>query len=410
MAWLNQERLTVYPRLLLGLFIAIYIYLVLPGILGPNLLDRYGTPVGADFSGFYSVGVLVRSQGPSAVYNLSKMQAAHEKTIGTKTENIAGWCFAYPPTFLALLLPLSFLPYLASLTVWLMATFSGYLWTIRRIAPSPQTVWLTVAFPGTLLNFIYGQNGFLTAFFLGGGLFWVDRFPFLGGSLLGLLSYKPQLAALVPVALIAGRRWKAPAGAFFSASCLILGSILILGKEVWTAYWHIIPVARKIFESGAMPIFKIGTVYNAVLLAGGNYEVARFLQAIVMVAAAAVVFGVWWRAWSLPIRASILVLGTLLFTPHAFPYDFVLLALPLAWLGWEGYTKGWLPGEQPLLLLGWLIPLLIPALGKTHLQLAPSVLMALIVIALRRGKHDNHSIGPPLPGGAGLGSLGSPAR
>jgi hypothetical protein len=169
---------------------------------------------------------------------------------------------------------------------------------------------------------------------------------------------------------------------------------LILGEGVWAAFWHNIPFARKLAESGALPIFKMGTVYNAVLLAGGSYEGARILQAIVMVAAAAVVFWVWWRDVSLPIRASVLVLGTLLFTPYALPYEFVLLALPLAWLGWEGHTKGWLPAEQPLLLLGWLLPLLIPALGKTHLQLAPLVLVALIVIALRRGKYDNNSIMP----------------
>jgi hypothetical protein len=73
---------------------------------------------------------------------------------------------------------------------------------------------------------------------------------------------------------------------------------------------------------------------------------------------------------------------------HTISYDLCILAMPLAWLGWEGYTKGWLPGEQPLLLLGWLIPLLIPALGKTHLQIAPLVLVALMVIALRRGRHE----------------------
>ena len=202
------------------------------------------------------------------------------------------------------------------------------------------------------------------------------------------------MAALVPIALLAGRRWKALAGACFSASAFALASTLILGKGAWAAFWDNIPVARKLYESGAMPIFKIGTVFNAALLAGAGYDVARLLQAMIMVAAAAVVFWVWWRDMSLPIRASVLVLGTLLFTPHALPYEFVLLALPLAWLGWEGHTKGWLPAEQPLLLLGWLLPLLIPALGKTHLQLAPLVLVALIVIALRRGKYDNNSIMP----------------
>ena len=55
-------------------------------------------------------------------------------------------------------------------------------------------------------------------------------------------------------------------------------------------------------------------------------------------------------------RHSGLVLGILLFTPYSFSYDLVLLAIPLAWLGWEGYTKEWLPGEQLFLALGWTMP------------------------------------------------------
>jgi hypothetical protein len=337
MTWLNQERLTVYPRLFLCLYIVLYIYLVFPGILGPSFLDRFGTPIGADFSGFYSGALLARSQGPAAVYNLSKMHAAHVKTIGATTESISGWWWVFPPTWLLMMLPFSFLPYFVSLSLWLVTTFLIYFWAIRRIAPSTQTIWLTLAFPGTFQNFVHAQNGFLSAAFFGGGLFLMDRFPFLGGTLLGLLTSKPQLAALVPVALIAGRRWKALAGAFFSSSTLALASILILGKGVWATFWHNIPQARKLYETGMMPIFKIGTVYNAALLAGASFEVARLLQALKMVVAATVVFLVWRRVSSLPIRASVLVLGTLLFTPHALPYEFVLLALPVAWLGWEGY-------------------------------------------------------------------------
>ena len=336
--------------------------------------------------------MLARSQGPAAVYDLAKMRAAHEQTIRAKTESIAGWWWLYPPTFLLMVLPFSFLPYFVALAIWLISTFSIYFGAIRRIAPSPQTFWLTLAFPGTFQNFIHAQNGFLSAALFGWGLFLVDRFPFWGGTLLGLLAYKPQLAALVPVALIAGRRWKALAGAGFSASVFALASILILGKDVWAAFLHNIPFAKKLAESGALPIFKMGTVFNAALLAGASFEVAHILQAIIMVAVAAVVFGVWWQDVSLPIRGAVLVLGTLLFTPYALPYEFVLLALPLAWLGWEGHTKGWLPAEQPLLLLGWLLPLFIPLLGLTHLQLTPLILVALMVMALRRGRDESSQI------------------
>ena len=84
-----------------------------------------------------------------------------------------------------MILPLALLPYLASLVAWLLVTLSNYLLVIRRIAPHPLTPWLALAFPGTFQNFIQGQNGFLSAALLGGGLVILDRFPLTGGMLLG---------------------------------------------------------------------------------------------------------------------------------------------------------------------------------------------------------------------------------
>ena len=59
-----------------------------------------------------------------------------------------------------------------------------------------------------------------------------------------------------------------------------------------------------------------------------------------MLAVAAMVIWTWSRQ-GIPLarRASVLVLGILLFTPFAFEYDLALLALPLAWLAWEWYTE-----------------------------------------------------------------------
>jgi len=76
-------------------------------------------------------------------------------------------------------------------------------------------------------------------------------------------------------------------------------------------------------------------------------------------------------------------LSILLFAPYAAVYDLAILAFPLAWLGWEGHTQGWLPGEQNLLVLGWLTPIVTPFLAKgTGLQLSPLVLLALLAVAL----------------------------
>ena len=55
----------------------------------------------------------------------------------------------------------------------------------------------------------------------------------MAGFLLGLVSYKPHLFALVPVALIAARRWQALLAALITAAALALASFLLLGPGVW---------------------------------------------------------------------------------------------------------------------------------------------------------------------------------
>ena len=53
-----------------------------------------------------------------------------------------------------------------------------------------------------------GQNTFLSLALFYGGMRLVDRAPAIAGILLGLLAYKPQLFLLIPVALLAARRWR----------------------------------------------------------------------------------------------------------------------------------------------------------------------------------------------------------
>ena len=73
--------------------------------------------------------------------------------------------------------------------------------------PHRATFLLLLSFPGTYQNFIHGQNGFLSAAILGGGLLCLNRFPFIAGFIFGFLTYKPHLAILVPVVLAAGKHW-----------------------------------------------------------------------------------------------------------------------------------------------------------------------------------------------------------
>ncbi len=105
-----------------------------------------------------------------------------------------------------------------------------------KIVPDRLTVWLALASIATAENLFYGQGAFLIALLLGGGLLLVDRHPFLAGLLFSLLiNYKPHLGLLIPVALLAGRRWQALGALVATGGGAGCGQRL--GPGAWTPGW-----------------------------------------------------------------------------------------------------------------------------------------------------------------------------
>jgi hypothetical protein len=336
--------------------------------------------VGGDFGEFYTASLMAANGNIIDVYNPQLIQSMVLKITGIN--GAPPWL--YPPTYLILLLPLSQLPYLPSLFLWILITLTCYLLTIYYIAPKSITFLIIMAFPATFYNFFCAQNGFLSASLLGMGLFLLESRPFLGGILLGFISYKPQFFILIPIALIAGKQWRALIGAASSAIGLALISVLAFGLGSWIAFYRTIPVGYEILRNPRAVLPKMISVFSSTLLMGGGPTLGWMLQGLIMIGAMAAVIWVW-RGGLPYLRNSLLVVSILLFTPYDFYYDLPLLALPLAWLGWQGYTKGWLPGEQIALWLGWLLPsLTMFYIFGIILPIAPLVLITLIIFILIR--------------------------
>jgi hypothetical protein len=293
----------------------------------------------------------------------------------------------YPPSFLLLALPLAWLPYLGALTLWLAATLGAALAVLRRIAPHPLTLALALAFPGLALNLFYCQGAFLVIALLGGGLLLLERRPWLAGLLFALLiTYKPHLGLVVWAALAAGRRWPALGLAALAAVGLAGLSAAVFGLGVWEAFWRNLPFVQEQLETAADLWPRMPTVYAAARLAGGGAALARVLQGAAALAALAAVIRLWRRDAPLSLRAGVLPPAILLTTPHAVIYDLALLALPLAWLGWEACQEGRARDIWPLALV-WLSPFAAAALADTlALQVEPLVLLFLMGWIVRRGE------------------------
>jgi hypothetical protein len=350
-------------------------------------LGEFGPKTGgikkSDYVLFWSASNLALGKNPEAVYSVSKLRRI-QTASGGNPQQIMPWL--YPPSFLLLILPLALLPYLVSLAGWLGGTLWSALAVLRRIAPDPLTMRLALAFPGNALNFFYSQGVFLLIGLMGWGLLAVDGYPLLAGLLLGLsISYKPHLGFLVLVAFLGGRRWRALGAMLATVASLAVLSAAVFGPNIWILFWKTIPLAREIMATVSELWPRMSTPFAAVRLLGGGLPAAWIVQGIVTGAMAVIVFWVWRQEAPLAVRASTLIVGALLATPYAFEYDLSLLSLPLAWMGWEGYVHGWLPGEKYWLPVVWLTPFLTTILAKKlGWPVEPLILAVFLFLVLRR--------------------------
>src|SRR5664279_5524279 len=134
-AWLTRERVRLVALALLAAFVLGAGFLIATS---NGLNDRFGRPLGTDFSNVYAAGSYVLDGEPTAPFDPAR-QLAREQAIFGQATPFYGW--HYPPFFLGLAAALALLPYWLALIVWQGVTLVSYLLAIRSIVaevvPSP---------------------------------------------------------------------------------------------------------------------------------------------------------------------------------------------------------------------------------------------------------------------------------
>jgi alpha-1,2-mannosyltransferase len=387
--WLTAERARSYSLILLVFYaIAIVGWIAL----SDGLVDRNGKPVGTDFSSFYAAGSLVLDGRAGDVYDMAAHYAREQQTFGAATPYY-GWL--YPPIFLLLATPLALLPYPLALATWQGGTFALYLAVIAAILRRPRRdggaiaqLWLPVAaaFPAVFINLGHGQNGFLTAGLLGAALVALPQRPVLSGILFGLLAYKPQFAVVIPVALLAAGQWRTILAAVATVIALAGATYLAFGPELWWAFAASTETSRKLLlEQGDVGFEKLQSVFAAVRMLGGGISLAYIVQGIASVLAVGSVAWIWRSPRDRDLKAALLMVATLLASPHVLDYDLMILAPAMAFLVAASFAGGFRGFEISLLAAAWMVPLLARvAAGLTGIPLGLLMLLALYVFMMRR--------------------------
>jgi len=278
-----------------------------------------------DFYALWCSATLAHDGSATANYDATALHL-HQVALGMHADGYNP--FPYPPTFLLFLAPLGALSLGAAYVLFMGATFAGYIAAIAggRWRDWPYLLGAVIA-PATGVTLISGQSGFLSGGLMLGALRLTASRPAAAGVLFGMLAYKPQLAVLVPVLLLAARLWRTAAAAAMTAVICAVVSSAAFGFGIWPAWLASLHAYSGRYEPLARLMPTIAA--NARML-GASASSALAIQACVAVAVAVVV----WRAFRggvTPRASALLVAGTFLATPHAFNYDLPMTTAAALW-------------------------------------------------------------------------------
>ncbi len=379
--WLGRARILAYARILFAIEAAVFLFLI-AGTHG--WIVKLDHPLTTDFASFYAAGSLADASQPALAYD----QAAHFAAEQHATEpGIAYQFFYYPPVFLLICAALARLPYLIAFAVFEGLSLALYLAVTRRILEEKLSAALVpmLAFPAVFWTMGLGQNALLTASLFGAGLLTVDRRPGWAGMFFGALCYKPHLALLVPVALAAGRHWRAFAASSATVATLAAASAALFGWETWQAYLGVALDSHATYEFGRINLAGMISPFAAARLLGFGLGAAYAVQGVATAAAAALVGAIWRRDPGFELRGAALAAATLVAVPVVLLYDFMLAAVAAAFLIRAARRTGFLPWEKAGLALVFAVPLLTLGIGQGwHVPVGPLASLLLLAMIVAR--------------------------
>ncbi len=347
---------------------------------GQGRLDFAAHARGRDFVNLWTAGRLIGEGRWLQVFDPTAFMRAHHRLFDPR---LPFHFWSYPPPGLFLAAPWAWAPgYFAALAAWTLAGLATLLPAARAVLARSdgwvevRELTLLMLCPAVAVNVGLGQNGALSAALLLGGLALLDTRPLASGALLGLLVFKPQIALLLPVMVLAGGRWRTAAAAAVSAVALLAASTAVFGVESWRAFLSgSVPMQGQMLRFGAGPFMDMmPSAFMSARVLGAPWTAALFVQAPFTVLAVWLV----WRAWRTRTadpagRAAVLAAATFVASPQGFNYDLI----PTAFAALVVLRRSARAGDVALAAAAWALPLAMIALGAARLPIAPLLLTAL---------------------------------
>ncbi|MFT6073082.1 MAG: hypothetical protein ACJARD_001530 [Alphaproteobacteria bacterium] len=195
-----------------------------------------------------------------------------------------------------------------------------------------------MATPLCLIALSISQNSFYSLSFLIIGLYCIDKKPLLSGLCFALLTYKPQFAILIPIALLLTNNYRV----FFYAALFFLlqvtASIVIFGIEPWVVFFQTTHNVWSLMHSNQMPIHIMSSHFTVFTSWNFSLECTKILSLFYFFSVASITLYFWYKIKGDHLAKAILCAGICLGTPYIFHYDMIILIGSVVfYMGYNGF-------------------------------------------------------------------------
>jgi alpha-1,2-mannosyltransferase len=327
-----------------------FVLLVVIVFASPNFRWQDGqprtAPYGSDFLQEWVGGQIVLSPERRQLYDLEFVKSRqHDRSVvGFDWPVDQYFPMVYPPFYYFLVSPLARLDFRWATLLWaglstLAFITTGYL--IQRFYPPARrkfAVWFVAAacFIPWISCLTMGQkSSFLLLLFTGTFLLLHHRRPFLAGVVFGLVAFKPHVGIPLGFIMLWQRQWAFASGALLSVGFLV-GASCLIEPQLWVDYFQIVAGMGDYVQTSGYKLADSHNLWGAAQLTFFflDPEVVKWIAAgLALGTMAAVMIGLrkgFQPGSSLfPLQFSVLVLATVLVSPHFLTYDLTILLLPM---------------------------------------------------------------------------------
>lgn len=375
---------------------AIWLYVV-EALAYPSLSHFHGPVIGGDFRSFWAPARLIWLHEAYGAYNEDIITPMMGTFMDMKWYMRVEPLY-YPPSYLLFLAPFGLLEYFPSLIAFFCTTLGLYLITLWVITRRWWFVVFMLCFTGIWINLVTGQNGLLTSSLFGLGFALLPVNPAAAGIFFGLLTFKPHLGVLIPIALLATRQWRAIRAAALTFAVMVALTLVLFGSDIWT--WGLKGMFTASFNLAQDQRLwgRIPSVFAMMRVFGFSPGLAMLIHLGMACLVMGMVWMIWRRSKNYNLNAAATASAALLVAPFMYDYDMMLMGISIAFLLPEIARTRWWWGEQVVLPLVIVWPTAVGWISRfSDLQLGIICPILMVFIALRRLVKERKVAAAPLP-------------